>query len=121
MHNKLLLIGGYPKGYDEPFHIKTASGRILRRILKKNDIQAVLFDLWENEKEENNEKLCSKISLKLSAYHKEGFIFVALGRRVQRVLNNYSFSCNYLPHPASRSKKFVLQMENGLKELREKS
>lgn len=117
MNNKLLLIGGYPKGYEEPFHIKTVSGRILRGILKKNNIPAVLFDLWNNEKEENGEKLSSKVKIKLSGYCKDGFILVALGRRVQRVLNNYSFSCKYLPHPASRDKHHILNLEKGLKEL----
>ncbi|PIZ52713.1 hypothetical protein COY26_03855 [Candidatus Woesearchaeota archaeon CG_4_10_14_0_2_um_filter_33_10] len=117
MNNKLLLIGGYPKGYEEPFHTKTPSGKILRGILKKNKIEAVLFDLWCNEKEENREKLSSKIKLKLLEYHKKGFILVALGRKVQRVLNNYSLPCNYLPHPASRNKNLVLDLEKGLREL----
>jgi len=28
-----ILIGGHPKGFKEPFHIKTKSGKILRKIL----------------------------------------------------------------------------------------
>ncbi len=117
MNSKLLLIGGYPKGYEEPFHIKTASGRILRGMLKKNKIDAVLLDLWADEKEENSEKLSSEARLKLLEYRKDGFALVALGRRVQRVLSNYSLPCTYLPHPASRSRNLVLSLEKGLKEL----
>jgi len=121
MSNKLLLIGGYPKGYEEPFHIKTHSGRVLHGMLKKNGIQAVLFDLWNNAKEENREKLSSKVKLKLSGYCKEGFILVALGRRVQRVLNNSSLTCSYLPHPASRSRNLRFRLEKGLRELNKKA
>lgn len=121
MNNKLLLIGGYPKGYEVPFHPNTVSGRILRGMLKKNNLAAVLFDLWGNAKEENSEKLSSEVKLKLLEYCKGGFVLVALGRRVERVLKGYSLPCSYLPHPASRSKKLRLCLEKGLKELNGKS
>ena len=114
MEPKLVLIGGYPKGYSEPFHIKTHSGRILQGILMKNNIDAILFDLWKDENEENKELLSSEIKLKLLDYSKKKYSLIALGRRVERVLNNYSIPCKYLPHPASRNKTHVIDLEQGL-------
>lgn len=47
----IILISGYPKGYSEPFHIKTTSGRILRKIVSELQLESVYFDLW-NSKED---------------------------------------------------------------------
>jgi len=51
---KIVLIGGYPKGFDEPFHIKTKSGKILRKITNDLNMNPIFFDLfikyWPNYK-----------------------------------------------------------------------
>ena len=36
---KIILIGGHPKGFPEPFHIKTKSGKILKKIT--DDIERI--------------------------------------------------------------------------------
>jgi len=49
---KFVFIGGYPKGYDDPFAPETRSGFILRNIVKELKIDTFYFDLWKNEGEE---------------------------------------------------------------------
>jgi hypothetical protein len=112
---KIVLIGGYPKGFKEPFHIKTRSGRVLHKITDELQIKPVFFDLWENKKEEDLRTLSDKTTLALNEFIKNNYKLVALGRYIEEVLIKNNFVCEYLPHPASRDNKFLLKLKSGLK------
>jgi hypothetical protein len=51
---RFMFIGGYPKGYDNPFAPETRSGFIPRNTGKELKIDALYFDIWKNAKEEND-------------------------------------------------------------------
>jgi hypothetical protein len=111
---KIVLIGGYPKGFEEPFHIKTRSGKILHKITDQLQNKPIFFDLWENKEEEDARILTDKTKSALNKFVKNSHKLIALGRYIEEVLVKNNFMCEYLPHPASRDKKFVLQLEKGL-------
>lgn len=111
---KIVLIGGYPKGFKEPFHIKTKSGRILHKITDELEISPLLFDLWKNKEEENARTLTKATKSKLNSYISDNYKLIALGRYIEKELVNNNFICEYLPHPASRDKKFIVRLKEGL-------
>lgn len=112
---KLLLIGGYPKGYDEPFHIKTVSGRILRKIVHELDFEPVYFDLWKTKEEEDSRILDISTKNKLKKFKSDGYILISLGKYIEKVLTENDIDSEYLPHPASRDKKYIDMLRAGLK------
>ncbi len=111
---KLILIGGHPKGFSEPFHIKTRSGKILRKITDDLKIRPVFFDLWDNQQDEDSRILKTSTKNKLSKFIKDKYILVALGRYIEKAITDGGYSCTYLPHPASRDKKYVNDLKKGL-------
>lgn len=112
---KIVLVGGYPKGFDIPFHPKTASGRILRKIVSDLEIDAIYFDLWENKPEEDARKLKTNIKKELLSFESEGHVLIALGRYIEKVLADNDIKSHYLPHPASRDKKYIDILRGGLR------
>lgn len=112
---KLVLIGGYPKGFDEPFHIKTTSGRILRKIISELDFEPVYFDLWNTKEEEDSRILDIKTKDKLRRLKSDGYTLISLGKYIEKVLVENGIECEYLPHPASRDKKYADILRTGLK------
>jgi len=112
---KIVLIGGYPKGFEEPFHIKTRSGRILHKIVDNLKIKPTFFDLWKNIDEENARTLSNITTRTLRKLVANDYKLIALGRYIEKVLIKNKFVCVYLPHPASREKKFLTRLQNGLK------
>ena len=98
----IVLIGGHPKGYSEPFHEKTYSGKILRTIIAKSGTDPILCNLWRDASEERVGVLTSAARTMLEGYVQRGCVLIALGRHQERALRAGSFSCTYLPHPASR-------------------
>ncbi len=117
---KLVLIGGYPKSFEEPFHIKTRSGRVLRKITDDLNIKPEFFDLWKNKKEEGARVLSNKTISRLKKLITSDYKLVALGRYMEEALIKNNLVCEYLPHPASRDKKFLLQLQNGLRKYKVK-
>jgi hypothetical protein len=117
---KIVLVGGHPKGFPEPFNIKTKSGKVLRKIVSDIDIDPIFFDLWENQEQQDNGIISSEIKEKIKVFNKNGYIIVALGRFAEKALNESSLDCNYLPHPASRDAKFIKQLKSGLKRFKNK-
>lgn len=99
---KSLLIGSHPKGYLEPFHPETHSGRILRKLIGDRVETFVFFDLWADEIEQKSNTLTTKTRLELSKHIACGYRLIALGRVVQKALSTYDFPYTCLPHPASR-------------------
>ena len=83
---KIILIGGYPKGFDEPFHIKTRSGKILRKITDDLKICPIFFDLWANQNEEDLRKLNKLTKDKLSKFINNDYILIALGRYIEKAI-----------------------------------
>lgn len=114
MKNKLVLIGGYPKGYDEPFHIKTKSGKVLRKIVSDLRIEPIYFDLWKDEEEENSRILNKNVKKELSNFIENNYILIALGRYIEKALVDNNCKCIYLPHPASRDIKYQKKLKDGL-------
>jgi hypothetical protein len=111
---KIILIGGYPKGFDEPFHIKTKSGRVLHKITEKLEMKPVFFDLWKNKDEEDSRIISKEIVLVLKKFIRNKYKLIALGRYIENVLVKNNLVCEYLPHPASRDQKFLSLLEKGL-------
>ncbi len=113
-----ILIGGHPKGFEEPFHLKTKSGKILRKILgePKENIFA-FFDLWENQDEQDLGIIDKKVLDKLKKFLKNGYKLIALGRFTEKALLENKIECLYLPHPASRRNEDKNKLEKSLKKL----
>ena len=111
---KIVLIGGYPKGFKEPFHIKTKSGRVLHKITDELKINPVFFDLWDNKEEEESRVFTKETTLALNKFIKDNYKLIALGRYIEKELVKNNFVCEYLPHPASRDKKFLIRLKEGL-------
>ena len=114
---KIILIGGYPKGFDEPFHIKTRSGKILRKITDDLKICPIFFDLWANQNEEDLRKLNKLTKDKLSKFINNDYILIALGRYIEKAIIDNGYRCIYLPHPASRDNKYVNLLRKGIMEI----
>lgn len=111
---KLILIGGYPKGFDEPFHIKTTSGRILRKIVSDLGLNPIYFDLWNSKEEEDSRILSVETKNKLKKFKSNGYLLISLGKYIEKVLVDNNIDSEYLPHPASRDKKYVDMLRFGL-------
>ena len=100
---KLVLVGGHPKGYSEPFSRETHSGKILHSILDDLHIKPVLIDIYTDESAEKRDYIEPQIIEKLKAL--SGFCkIVALGRFVYVALLKRGIHAIYLPHPASRGR-----------------
>jgi hypothetical protein len=113
-NRKIILIGGYPKGYSEPFHIKTKSGKILRKITDDLKIHPVFFDLWNSQKEEESRILKTPTKNRLTEFVNNECTLIALGRYIEKAVADNGYECIYLPHPASRDKKYIDILKNGL-------
>ena len=101
----ILLIGGQPKGFDEPFDIRTHSGKILRPMLEESGRPWMLLDLWNNQKEERKGEINSFArAMILAALDYKYDVFV-LGRYQQTRLEKAGIHLPYLPHPSSRRSK----------------
>lgn len=112
---KIVLIGGHPKGFKEPFDIKTKSGRILRKITSELNINPIFFDLWNDQKEEDARVISKKTHKELSDFVKKDYILIALGRYIEKAIIDSGYQCKYLPHPASRDYKYIKLLKQGLK------
>lgn len=113
---KILLVGGYPKGHSVPFHPDTHSGAILHKIIKKYDLDVTLYDLWNNREQEVKGELSEANLLFVRQFrwmHSDKVI--ALGKHVYNCMINAGLKCEYLPHPASRSKTALFTLREGLK------
>ena len=101
---RILFIGGHPKGYSEAFSPKTVSGRNLRRIVDKLGLRVVdYFDLWKNETEEKKGWVDLAKRVYLRRMFEDGVRLVPLGHYVRKRLSESGFSLLYYPHPASRN------------------
>ena len=114
----LILIGGHPKGYEEPFHSKTKSGKILRKMIgEPRKGHFGFFDLWENQDEQDLGIVDEKIIKELKNFLKKKHKLIALGRFTEKALVENKIECIYLPHPASRRQKDILKLRNSLLKL----
>jgi hypothetical protein len=116
----LLLIGGYPKGFPEPFSPQTLSGRRLRKIVSDLglDSRVEYYDLWRRESEEYKgviPVLTREYLLMVSAFK----ILIPLGRYTTKKLIEAGFESYLqpLPHPASRRKEDLVSLKNGLRRI----
>ncbi len=114
---KIVLIGGHPKGFNEPFHIKTKSGKILRSITTELKIMPIFFDLWDNQPQMDSGKIDNHVVKKLTKLTKSGHVLVSLGRFTEKALRENEISCKYLPHPASRNAKYIKELRSGIRNL----
>ena len=114
---RILLIGSHPKGFNEPFHPNTRSGKILRSILDENSSSYIFFDLWEDEKDQLSGKVSKDTLASLHAYLQNDFQLIALGRIVEKALTKHEITHRYLPHPASRRKSDQELLKVALKKL----
>ncbi|NWG36692.1 hypothetical protein [Nitrososphaera sp.] len=119
---KLLIIGGYPKGYKEPFSYETRSGKVLRRILSSHNIEALLMDLWGSRHEEEMGRIKPEVIRKIQRRYRQGYRIIVVGRYMYNCLmkaiaKSRSIDIHYLPHPASRTNYHRRQLEHGLIQL----
>lgn len=114
---KLLIIGGYPKGYKEPFSYETRSGKVLRRILSSNNIDALLMDLWGSQEEEERGNIKPEVIERIQRRYRQGYRIIVVGRYMYNCLEKViakHIDIHYLPHPASRTNYHRKQLEHGL-------
>lgn len=111
---KIVLIGGHPKGFDEPFDVRTRSGKILRKITDELRIKPIFFDLWRNQAEMEAGKIEYAVINRLIKFKKSKHTLIALGRFTEIALRESEIECKYLPHPASRDAKYIKQLRDGL-------
>lgn len=114
---KVVVIGAHPKGYLYLFHESTRSGKVLRGILSAHGIDAALLNLWDNQ-EEMDVGIISKEKLsEISSHHRSGHRIAVVGRymydRLRKQIGS-GVTLNYMPHPSSRSKKYIAELERGL-------
>ena len=110
----ILLIGGYPKGYDKPFDEHTVSGRRLKIILDRNNLKPKIMDLWDNQREEESGHVPYTKTNEIGGHIITGWRVIALGHWVHNCLQRHSINVEYLPHPASRKQSDLERLENGL-------
>lgn len=113
----IVLIGGYPKGHDRPFHPATVSGRRLRKLVNTIGLNAKFLDLWISEDEERRGKIDNLVLAILNRYIKQRIRCFALGKWVHSRLAKQGINILYLPHPASRRKTDIETLEKRLREL----
>ena len=114
----LILIGGHPKGFKEPFHPETKSGKILRKMIgEPKEGSFCFFDLWENQEQQDLGIIDKKVIKELKTFLNRKFKLVALGRFTESALIENNIECIYLPHPASRRQVDVLKLKNSLLKL----
>ncbi len=109
-----VLIGSHPKGYGEPFHPDTYSGRVLRKIIGDKIDSFIFFDLWLDEADQKSGNLSDGVILELNNFLENDCQLFALGSAVQKTLtkNNISHIC--VPHPASRRSGDRKKLANAL-------
>jgi hypothetical protein len=122
---KVILVGGHPKGYPEPFDERTLSGHRLRGIVKELGLDAEYFDLWENESQERDGRITQETHYFLMRAASDGQI-IALGKRVKESLELYGFEglgegFITLPHPAARRKQDLEVLKDGLSKFKSSS
>ncbi|MFA5652360.1 MAG: hypothetical protein WC933_03265 [Candidatus Paceibacterota bacterium] len=113
-----ILIGGHPKGFEEPFNKSTKSGKVLRKMIGEptKDVFCY-FDLWENQGQQDSGIIDRIVINKLSNFLEKDYTLIALGRFTEKSLGENKIDCTYLPHPASWRKKDVLKLKSSLKKL----
>jgi len=109
----IVLIGSHPKGFDEPFHPTTRSGKILRSIIGENS-SYVFFDIWRDEAEQKSGQISIGVLEQLNEYLESGYKLIALGKIVQKALADRNVPIECLPHPASRRKIDQVALKAGL-------
>lgn len=111
--NHLFLIGGFPKGYDTPFHPNTLSGKRLLALQQKHHLHMEFMDLWNTDLEEQEGIiLLNKLATIQEVQHTHRVI--ALGKHVWKAIKKSGLNVEYLPHPASRRKIDLERLESGL-------
>lgn len=111
---KLLLVGGYPKGYDIPFHPETLSGKRLRRLVDKYNLDVEYLDIFQNEMAEKFGLIEENAYYKLIEYANDGLPIIALGNLVYDCVFEVGVNPTYLPHPAARRGQDLKELERGL-------
>lgn len=114
---KLLIVGGHPKGHPMAFSTKTRSGKILHRLLDKYDLHAELMDLWEDAEQEEAGSISVKVLHDIERRCVAGYRVIVVGRYMHYQLTRQlrkPVQVQYLPHPASRTRRDRLRLENGL-------
>lgn len=112
---KAVLIGGYPKGFEYPFSIKTVSGRRLYNLARGVGLDFTVCDLWETAEQEREGLVSDKKRAVLHDYLKRGYLLVALGNHVRDAMYLTLFPFITLPHPASRRPVDLAELERGLR------
>src|SRR5690348_11562782 len=100
MKQKMLLVGGHPKGFDVPFHPKTLSGKRLRKIVESNNLDVEYLDIFKNDEAERLGLIEEEAYYKLFEFRDKGLPIVTLGRWVFECVFQTGVPCIYLPHPA---------------------
>ena len=126
---KALLVGGNPKGHRIPFHPKTRSGVILRRLVEKTHLDAKYLNLFPNPAAEKRGYVPDRVLWRIAFEgFDEGREIVALGRIVEAAIkrNRPHFPqalphIVYLPHPASRRRSAINRLRAGLLRIAQKT
>lgn len=118
---KIVLIGGHPKGFDYAFHESTRSGKFLRRMVDRLGLKdkAIFFDIWNNQLEEDGGIIVDKSKIKqLNDFVNKNYQLVALGLKVRKAMKYEGIRTMNLPHPASCHPYDRMVLETGLGQLK---
>ena len=102
---KIILLGEHSKGHSEPFPMCTLSGKRLRTILSEVGLVCDVDNVFNSDGTKRD----------LATLCKGYDMIIALGRIAWREIVASGIATTYLPHPASRSKKAIELLRNGLK------
>jgi hypothetical protein len=112
---KLLFIGGYPKGFAEPFSPLTHSGHLLRLIVKRlsdlYDLDVGYYDVWRDAEEEKRGIILPAEREVLRNREEAGYHFIPLGHHLHRAITKAELPANYYPHPARHSNRLYEMLE----------
>jgi|GEM_PF-4698808 hypothetical protein len=118
LNREVFLIGGYPKGYSEPFSQETLSGKRLHAMMHDLKFYPTLLDLWRTREEESTMDI-SPGTAKMLCWYLSGdypnevrvgalgdWVFKALVRSGKRYpligIRIKDGTIRRLPHPAAR-------------------
>lgn len=113
---RVVLIGGNPKGYLQPFSWGTLSGRRLRNIIAEVGLDCEIIDMTQNRTDLPTAQEKEQLKRRFNNGHT---IVVFLGRFVEKQLRGVLPHGFYLPHPASRRRADLEKLKQELAMLKE--
>lgn len=102
---RILILGEHDKGLGKPFPKSTVSGRRLRGMIERLSLKCTIDNAFDFDGAAKEKDL---------GYANEYGVVIALGKRAYSECLRQGVNCEYLPHPAVRTKAKLSELEAGL-------